>query len=149
MKKKSLQSIAIITLCVFSGCASKAGSGALGGAGVGALAGGLGWGSKGALIGAGAGAVGGALIGQSLDNYDRNRMSRDTRQKYERRRQLSVDDIVDLQRQGYSDEQIVGIIDHTKSRFHISQNEAKKLRKRGLSKKLILYMAGTTEPYRG
>ena len=135
MKSKSILSISMLSICIFSGCASKAGTGAVAGTGVGALAGGLGWGPQGALIGAGVGAVGGALIGQSLDNADRNRMNRETRQKYDRRQELSTDDIVKLHKQGYSDEQIVGIINHTKSRFHITQNEAKRLRKRGLSKK--------------
>lgn len=149
MKNKSIFTLTFCSLLVFSSCASKAGTGAVGGAGVGALAGGLGWGPQGAVIGAGVGAVGGALIGQSLDNADRNRMNAQTRQKYDNRRQLSKEDVVRLHRQGYSDEQIAGVIRHTKSKWHITKNDAKQLRKQGLSKNLILYMAGTTEPYQG
>lgn len=62
------------------GCQSKAGNGALIGAGAGALAGGIignntgkGHTAGGALIGAGVGAIGGALIGHSMDESDRKK----------------------------------------------------------------------------
>lgn len=150
MNKKYLLTLTLASCCIFTSCASKAGTGAVGGAGVGALAGGLGWGPQGAVIGAGVGAVGGALIGQSLDNADRNRMNRDTRRKYDRRQQLTKHEIIQLsKRDKYTDEQIAGIIRHTKSKFYITKNDYKELRKQGLSKKLISYMAGTTERYKG
>jgi uncharacterized protein YcfJ len=57
------------------GCESKAGSGALIGAGAGGLAGGIignqsGHTAGGAVIGAGVGALGGALIGHGMDKAD-------------------------------------------------------------------------------
>lgn len=70
----------IVIGCVLmsGGCQSKAGNGALIGAGVGGLAGGVignntgkGHTAGGALIGAGVGAITGGLIGHSMDESDR------------------------------------------------------------------------------
>lgn len=72
--------IVIGSLLVSAGCESKAGNGALIGAGVGALAGGVignntgsGHTAGGALIGAGAGAIAGGLIGHGMDESDRKK----------------------------------------------------------------------------
>jgi outer membrane lipoprotein SlyB len=55
---------------VLGGCANKTESGALVGAGGGALVGGLVGGWEGAAIGAGAGAIGGAVVGNLIDSDD-------------------------------------------------------------------------------
>lgn len=60
-----------ISLIFVGGCETKAQSGALIGAGAGALAGqAIGHNTTGTLIGAGAGAVGGLLIGHAMDKSD-------------------------------------------------------------------------------
>ncbi len=133
--------IACTALLIFSGaCQSKAGSGAIIGAGGGALIGaGLG-GPEGALIGAGAGALGGALIGAVLDEQDKDRIDQSTRKRYDRHEQLTVDDIIKLHNSGLSDEKIAGMIDYTKSTYWLTDNDIKKLKDAGLSGRLIEYM---------
>jgi outer membrane lipoprotein SlyB len=68
------------SLLLSSGCQSKAGTGALIGTGVGALAGGIignntgkGHTAGGAAIGAGVGAISGALVGHAMDESDRKK----------------------------------------------------------------------------
>ena len=75
--------VAIVALSLLiGGCANDTQTGALLGAGVGALGGAIignnagGHGATGALIGAGAGAAGGALIGNASDNKKRKQEDR-------------------------------------------------------------------------
>ncbi len=132
--------LVIITL---TSCATKTGSGALGGAGVGAIIGGVAGGGEGALIGAGAGAIGGAIIGSVLDENDREKMSASTRERYENKEQLALNDIISLSQDKFPDEQIIGIIKYTNSKFYLNKEKKNYLRNEGVSKKVIMYMIGT------
>lgn len=72
--KLTLLVLASSSLILFTGCASKAESGALIGAGTGALLGQAIGGNTGAtVIGAGVGAIAGAAIGDNEDRKDRER----------------------------------------------------------------------------
>jgi len=66
--------LASISLMSFTGCATKAQSGAAIGAGTGALLGqAIGGNTSSTIIGAGVGAIAGAAIGENEDNKDRAR----------------------------------------------------------------------------
>lgn len=69
-----LITIASTSLIAFTGCATKTESGALIGAGTGALLGqAIGGNTSATVIGAGVGAIAGAAIGENEDNKDRVR----------------------------------------------------------------------------
>lgn len=127
-------------------CESRAGSGALGGAVVGGVVGGAAGGGTGVLIGAGAGAVGGAIIGAALDKADQNQMDPAIYQKYKRKEQLSVDDIIKLSQQPLSDEKIVHMIDYTNSKYcNLSRRDISKMKNAGVSRNVIQYMRETCD----
>jgi len=76
MKKLNLTLLVVASssLIALTGCANKTQSGALIGAGTGALVGQVVGGNTGAtIIGAGVGAIAGAAIGNNEDKKDRNR----------------------------------------------------------------------------
>lgn len=135
-----------ISLALIS-CETKTGTGALAGAGVGALAGGLiGGNATGALIGAGVGALAGGLIGAALDEQDRKIMqqnSPDTLQRIDKQQQLSLEDVKAMSRNGLSDAVIIGQIQNTHSVFSLTSDQIIDLKQSGVSQNVIEYMIGT------
>ena len=126
-----------------TGCASKAGTGAItGGAlglGVGALAGG----GTGAAIGAAGGAIIGGLIGASLDAQEQRRLKEESRQTYQRvdqGQQLSINDIIHLSNAGIPDEKIIDLMKKTNSHYNLNNAQIEKLRDAGVSETVINYM---------
>ncbi len=123
-----------------AGCESKAGTGALVGAGAGGLVGGLAGGGTGAAIGIAAGAVGGALIGYAMDEHDKKVMqenSPDTMRRINNGQQLYVSDIESMHHNGLSDEVIINQIHATKSVFQLSTDQINDLKRQGVSDKVI------------
>jgi outer membrane lipoprotein SlyB len=139
----------LVAVCTLIGCQNNAGTGALAGAGVGALGGGLITGSAGgALIGAGVGAVGGAMIGSALDDSDReslNRESPSTTQKIDQNQPLSTEDVKKMTKAGLSDQVIMSQIDATHSVFHLSSADIIDLKKAGVSQVVIHHMIQTAK----
>ena len=145
MSQKVVCSLALFALCF--GCQSKAGTGALVGAGVGAAGGALITGSgTGALIGAGVGAASGALIGAALDESDRRALDKEsprTTRKIDRGEELSMRDIKSMSKAGISDNVIISQIDATHSTFSLTSADIIDLKKAGVSQKVINYMIQT------
>jgi len=131
---------------LFTGCESKAGTGAIiGGIGGAALGAGIG-GIPGAAIGAGAGAVGGAVIGAALDASDRNNVEKQnpqTLQRVDRGEQLSVHDIISLHKAQVADEKVINLMKNTDSRYRLNTYQIDRLEKAGVSQRVINYMLST------
>lgn len=139
--------VSILSLLSLVSCQTNTGTGALAGAGVGAVGGALITGSgTGALIGAGVGAATGALIGAALDESDRRSLDREspsTTRKIDRGEQLSTDDVKKMTKAGLSDDVIISQIDATKSVFYLSSADIIDLKKAGVSQKVINHMIQT------
>jgi outer membrane lipoprotein SlyB len=135
------------TIVLLASCESKAGTGALVGAGGGALAGGLITHSPtGALVGGAIGAATGAVVGAALDSSDRSRLesqSPNTVRKIDQGQQLSVDDIKKMSKAGLSDDVINNQIDATHSVFQLSTADIVDLKKSGVSQRVINHMIQT------
>ena len=119
MKKNTLLLCALVGPLLFS-CSSKTGTGVLVGGGSGALIGGLAGGGTGALIGGAAGVIAGGLIGGALDNEDQKNLKRESERTYyrvDKNEQLSIDDIIRLQRAKISDDKIIELIKKTNSHY--------------------------------
>ncbi len=144
--KRNLLILGSLT-CILCSCETKTGTGALAGAGVGALAGGLiGGNATGALIGAGVGALAGGLVGAALDEQDRKIMQQNapqTLQKIDSKQQLTIPDVVAMTKNGLSEEVIINQIKHTESIFHLTSDEIIELKNSGVSEKVIQCMINT------
>ena len=144
MKKALIIAGTISLLC--ASCATKTQTGALAGAGVGALAGGLLGGGTGAVIGGAVGAAGGALVGAALDAQDRKSMeqtSPQTLNKIDNQQQLTPYDVSQMAKAGLSDDVIIDQIKATKSIFHLSSQDIIDLKNNGVSEKVIEFMIHT------
>jgi len=132
------------SLLFFVSCTSRAGTGALVGAGVGATGGVVISGSgSGALIGGAVGAATGAIVGAALDESDRNSLEREsprTLRKIDNREQLSIEDIKKMSRAGLSNQVIISQIDATQSVFYLSTADLIYLKKSGISQEVIDHM---------
>lgn len=132
---------------LLTACESKAGTGALVGAGGGALAGGLITHSPtGALVGGAIGAATGAIVGAALDSSDRSRLesqSPSTVRKIDQGKPLSVDDVKKMSKAGLSDDVINNQIDATHTVFHLSTADIVDLKKSGVSQRVINHMIQT------
>ncbi len=137
----------IAAFTLLSSCESKAGTGALVGAGVGAGAGALISGSAGgALIGGAVGAAGGALVGAALDSSDRETLqenSPQTLKRIDRGQQLTLNDIKNMSGNGLSDNVIIGQIQATNSIFYLNSDQIIDLKQSGVSQRVIDYMIQT------
>ena len=128
------------------GCASsktRAVEGAVVGGGVGALAGGIighqsGHGAEGAGIGLAAGALTGTLVGSQIDKPQAQTASAAAASSG----QMSVQDVVDLVKQGLSDDAVVAQIRATGSLFNLSAAQTSNLKQQGVSQKVIDAMLG-------
>ena len=129
------------------GCENKAGTGALVGAGGGAVTGALiSHNASGALIGGAAGAVGGAIIGAALESSDRDSLQKQsprTLNKIDNKEQLSVDDVKKMSKAGLSDNVIISQIQATNSVFYLSTADIIDLKNAGVSQRVIDYMIQT------
>jgi surface antigen len=137
-----------LTGCVSpNGEPDNTGSGALIGAGTGALIGGAnGRGGGGALIGAAVGAIAGGLIGHSLDQEQQERLRQQAPQTYVRVDQgqpLGVADVKALARSGINDDVIISQIRNSHTVYHLSAADIIDLRDSGVSNTVIDFMINT------
>ena len=137
-----------LTGCVSpNGEPDNTGSGALIGAGTGALIGGAnGRGGDGALIGAAIGAIAGGLIGHSMDLEQQERLRQQAPQTYARVDQgqpLSVADVKALARAGSNDDVIISQIRNSRTIYHLSAADIIDLRDAGVSNRVIDFMINT------
>jgi len=141
-------SAVVLTGCVSpNGEPDNTGSGALIGAGTGALIGGAnGRGGGGALIGAAVGAIAGGLIGHSLDQEQQERLRQQAPQTYVRVDQgqpLGVADVKALARSGINDDVIISQIRNSHTVYHLSAADIIDLRDSGVSNTVIDFMINT------
>jgi outer membrane lipoprotein SlyB len=141
-------SAVVLTGCVSpNGEPDNTGSGALIGAGTGALIGGAnGRGGGGALIGAAVGAIAGGLIGHSMDQEQQARLRQQAPQTYVRVDQgqpLGVADVKALARSGINDDVIISQIRNSHTVYHLSAADIIDLRDSGVSNTVIDFMINT------
>ena len=134
--------LGVLLLC---GCESKAGTGALVGAGLGVGAGTLiSPTPQGALIGGAVGAAAGGLVGSSLEDKNERPSHQNTpsssSQEKEATNPLTIDDIKEMSRNGLSDNVIIGQIHATHSVFHLTTEEIIDLKNSGVSQRVIDHM---------
>ncbi len=148
MRKKE-QTILVFSLAtlLLAGCESKAGTGALAGTALGVGIGGAAGGGKGALIGGAAGLIGGRIIGGILDANDEARLrkrSLQTYRKIDRGSRLSVNDIINMSKADIQDKKIIELIEKTGSSYELNNYQIERLKKSGVSKRVIDYMLYNT-----
>jgi len=142
------------------GCETKAGTGALIGAGSGAAIGGL-IGSnsharagEGALIGAGVGALGGALVGNAMDEQDRKKEQERREHEYAdynyHRTEAAYQggpvtkrDVMKWSSRGTRDDVIIDRIERSGTVFHLARADEQDLRDAGVSEMVIQEMRAT------
>ena len=133
---------------IFTGCQTRAGSGALAGAGLGATAGAIISGcGDGALIGGALGAISGAMIGDALDEQERQMICQRNPQTLRRIdccQQLSLCDIKAMSCAGVRDDVILSQIYATRSVFFLTTCDIIDLSNAGVSQRVINNMIRTT-----
>jgi len=108
--------------------------GAAAGAGLGSLSGNAG---AGAGIGAAVGVLGGGLIGSQMEKKPANVEGQAASST-----QMTTQQVVDLARQGVSDDAIIEKIRLSNSRFSLSPAQVNNLKQQGVSQKVIDAMQG-------
>ena len=93
--------------------------------------------TQGALIGGVVGALGGALAGSQIQKQPTGQPTQAVNPS-----QMSVQQIVDLSRQGVHEDVIVDRIKMSNSRFSLSQSDVEYLKGQGVSQKVISSMQG-------
>ncbi len=154
-------SLSLVLAFGVMGCESKAGTGALIGAGAGAGLGAIighnshGRTASGAAIGAGVGAISGALIGNEMDKADRrkqeaarqNSVRSSREQRYESpaasANTISKKDIIQWTDRGTKDEVIIDRIDRSDTVFYLTAADENELRDAGVSEDVIRAMKDT------
>jgi hypothetical protein len=144
---KKLMGTALVPFFLLTGCESMSNTdkGVLGGAGLGALAGGVigsatGHAGAGAAIGAGLGGVAGGLTGAAVDNSERKQA---IRQAAAQNPPLSLPDIVQLTQKGTSDSVIIDQIRLTGSVYHLSAQDLMWLQDNGVREPVVREMQAT------
>lgn len=144
-----MKTLLLASLLLFCSCQSKAGTGALVGAGVGVTAGALiSHSAGGALIGGAIGAAAGGLVGYALDEQDRKTLQENsphTLNRIDKGEQLSVRDVKEMSKNGLNDNVIINQIKSTRSVFHLTSREIIDLKNSGVSQRVIDYMIQTGE----
>ncbi|MBN2480055.1 MAG: hypothetical protein JXA94_07490 [Parachlamydiales bacterium] len=143
---KKIVTCLILLGAIFSGCSSKAGTGAIVGGGLGAGVGAIAGGGTGALIGGAVGAASGALVGSALDEQDRKIMERTsprTVERMDKQEPLTIGDIIKLSQGGVSDDTIIRYIQDTRTTYNLSQAQINRLQEAGVSQRVINYMIET------
>ncbi len=146
--------LCLLFVVTISGCESnktRVAEGAVIGGLVGGAAGGIighqsGHAGVGAGIGIAAGALTGALIGSQINKPQTQQQPQATNQSVQNTQvqqpavqggQLSIDQIVQLHKQGISDDEIIAKIHSTNSKFALSTEGVNYLKQQGLSQKVI------------
>lgn len=129
------------------GSTTRSGEGALIGGLVGATAGGIvghqsHHGAEGAAIGAAAGALTGALVGSQIKKPGQAAQTTGTTATGVNPNQMSIQQIVDLSKQGINENVIVDKIRLSNSRFTLNSNDIDYLRQQGVTQKVIDAMQG-------
>lgn len=146
MKKSFIVFSCVVLAFSLLGCASsktRAVEGAAVGGGLGALAGGIighqsGHGAEGAGIGLAAGALTGVLVGSQIDKPQAQASTAAAPSSG----QMSVQGVVDLVKQGLSDDAVAAQIRATGSLFNLSDAQISNLKQQGVSQKVIDAMLG-------
>jgi len=138
----------VLTGCVNpDGTQNNTGSGALIGAGTGALIGGAnGRGGEGALVGAAIGLLAGGLVGNAIDQDQQARLRAQAPVTYTRVEQgqpLSIADVKALAKAGISEDVIINQIKNSHTVFHLSAADIIDLRDAGVTDKIVNYMIST------
>jgi uncharacterized protein YcfJ len=140
-------SAVVLTGCVDpNGEPDNTGSGALIGAGTGALIGGANGRGGAALIGAAVGAIAGGLIGHSIDQEQQERLREQAPQTYVRVQQnqpLAVADVKALAQAKVGDDVIISQIRNSHTVYHLSAADIIDLRNSGVSEKVLDFMINT------
>lgn len=159
MKSQALVLIFATSAVVLTGCQypngepNYTGSGALIGAGTGALIGGAnGRGGNGSLVGAAIGAVAGTLIGNAMDEDQRERLRARAPQTYVRVEQgqpLSVADVKAMAQAGVSEEIILAQVRNSRTVYRLSASDIIDLHGAGVSDRIIDFMINTANSAAG
>jgi uncharacterized protein YcfJ len=144
-------SAAVLTGCQYpNGEPNNTGTGALIGAGAGALMGaaigGPRNGGAGALIGAAAGAITGGVIGNAMDQQQAAELQAQAPETYTRVEQgqpLTISDVKALAEANVSDDVIISQIRNSGTAFHLSASDIIDLHNAGVSEKVINFMINT------
>lgn len=133
----------LLGISVLSSCTTNTGTGVITGACLGAGLGGVKDGGVGALIGGAVGVVGAGLVGAVLDYQDRRVMeqaSPRTVDRMDKNEPLTLNDVIKLSQGGVSDDTIILYLRDTKSTYHLSQTQIRRLQDAGVSQRVINYM---------
>lgn len=133
---------------VLISCSTNVGTGILAGGVIGIGAGAALNSGKGALIGSAVGVVAGGLIGAVLDEQDRKVMERSsprTVDRMDREEPLTINDVIKLSQGGVSDDIIIKYMGDTKSAYHLSQAQIRRLNDAGVGQRVIEYMSHSEE----
>lgn len=134
----------LTSILTLTSCATKTETGALSGAGIGALAGGLiSHSPGGALIGAAVGTVGGAVVGHLMEEDDQKKLDQGcpkTSQKVKNGEPLTYKDVIHMSRSGMSDQAINSCIDATNSTF--TEKEIDMMSEAGVPAGIIQHIKG-------
>jgi outer membrane lipoprotein SlyB len=140
----------VLTGCVNpDGTQNNTGSGALGGAAIGAASGAVIGGRNagaGALIGGAIGAITGGLIGNSMDQEQNARLREQAPQTYvrvEQNQPLAVADVKALAQAKVSDDLIISQIRSSRTVYHLSAADIIDLRSSGVSENVVNFMINT------
>src|SRR3984957_10840809 len=140
----------VLTGCVNpDGTQNNTGSGALGGAAIGAVSGSIIGGRNagaGALIGGAIGAITGGLIGNSMDEQQREYLRERAPQTYvrvEQNQPLAVADVKALAQAKVSDDVIISQIRNSHTVYHLIPADIIDLRNSGVSENVIDFMINT------
>lgn len=140
-------SAVVLTGCEYpNGEPNNTGSGALIGASTGALIGGANGRGGGALIGAAIGAIAGGLIGNSIDEQQREYLRQQAPQTYvrvEQNQPLAISDVKALAQAKVSDDLIISQIRASHTVYHLSAADIIDLRNSGVSEKVLDFMINT------
>ncbi|MFH0762981.1 MAG: glycine zipper domain-containing protein [Candidatus Omnitrophota bacterium] len=109
--------------------------GAAAGAGIGSLSGNAG---AGAGIGAAVGAVSGAVIGSQIEQPNQAAQATQVANP----NQMTVQQIIDLSKQGFGDQIIIEKIKTSNSKFILTETDVKYIKEQGVSQKIIDVMQG-------
>ena len=99
-------------------------------------------GAEGAAIGAVTGALAGALIGGQMNKPGQGQQAQGTTSQGANPNQMSLQQVVDLSKQGVNEAVIIDKIRLTNSKFSLSASDVDYLKNNGVSQKVIDVMQG-------
>jgi len=146
MKRVLAMVFCLILVLTSAGCQTnktRVAEGAVIGGLLGATAGGVighqsGHGGEGAAIGAAAGALGGALVGSQIEKPGQTSSASQTASA----NQMTIQQIVDLTKQGVNEAVIIDRIRMTNSKFTLTASDIDYLKQEGVSQNVINAMQG-------